>query len=1604
MKLFLSILITFCCSVSVFAQQITVDSSQSPQELIENNLVQGCVSVENISSPINGSVNNISSFGYFDKSGSNFPFENGIVLSSGNVMSLGGGVNTNALNEGDTSWETDVDLETALGITNTLNATSFSFDFTSATGTIQFNYILASEEYFQDYPCNYSDGFAFLIKEAGTNQPYQNIAVLPESATPVNTSTIHEEIVGFCDAENETFFEGYNIGDTNFNGRSAVLSASASITPNVQYNIKLIIADQTDRNFDSAVFIEGNSFTDNVNLGADFSTCEPSTILNADTNNALATYQWFFNNNIINGETANTLNVNESGNYNVVVTIPINDTTCSFDDDINIIVNSIQEGPNFPNYRLCDDISGDGIETFDLSTLTSTVDSSLPSSNNTITYHSSNQDAIANNNNITSINNTTNPQSVFIRSQDINSGCIYISTVNLVVNPLPAINQSIEIESCSSDVSTGIFLTAFNIGITNGNVNYSVTYHNTQTEAGSGINAISSPYIPASNTEQLFVRIVDITTGCEALTDITIILQDSADVNTDTQEIILCEQDNDGFEFFDLTSVIVDVLQGETDVNTTYHTTYIDANTGENTINDPTNFENTTPFYQVVFIRIENQNNSCYEIIPIELHTNRLRTATNITNFDICDEAPDDGIAEFNLTDITVVIANGLPDVTITYFETQQDLNDNANAINDSVPYSVNNSLQILYILIEDLECSFPSEIELSVNPTINIEAVDPIDYCSATSQVLTTVNLASINTIVTDGIDSPIISYHDNEIDAIAGTNILVPFYNNTTNPFNVYVRVANTSGCFDVETLNITVFPSPETTTPNGFVICDTDDDGFSIVDLTTKDAEISGDLSAVSISYYLNASDANMSTNSISNPSAYNTQTGMVIARVDSNNSSCYSIENINIIVNTLPSFTNISNFVNCETDGNQIADFILSQKDTEILNGQTGKTVSYYETEANAIAGTNAIDKNNIYNNTSQVQTLYVRVENITDQSCFSTSSFEIEVGSVPIFNTPQDINTCDDMSNDGFETFDLNEQRQAIIANSTDTNLTVSFYLTENEALNAINALPDAFTNTVNPQQIFASINNNTICNGITSFEYSVIQVAQINNAPNLEQCDTNLDGIVSFDLTTVEVDVLAIRQDDFAISYYENEADMLSNSNPILNPENYTNTTNPQTVYIEVTNTVSNCGVSVGFELIVNLPPVITAIDTIHTCQNDADVFDLSTVINDLIGTQNNVTTTFHSSANDAQLNQNSLNTNYSYATNNDTIYVRAQFSNTGCYSTASFNLQVNPIPRIPIVNLLSCDDDFDGFLYFDLSQHTNLILANQNTSTFSVSYFETENDAIDNTNAILDLNYEAENGQNIYLRITNTNTGCFITESITVTVLRKPEVEITDQVVCIDNLPLTVDAETNVDTDTYLWSTGETTSTIEINSIGDFAVMVTTVSGCTTTSNFNVSTSQQATVDFEVSPAFQDPHTIEVEASGIGNYVYQLDDNEPQESNVFNNVPIGVHYITVIDLNGCEPTPPKKVFVIDVPKFVTPNGDGYFDFWHITGVSQLPGTVVTIFDRYGKQLKVLKHNDYGWDGIYNGKKMPANDYWYVADVVNLGEEFQLKGHFSLRL
>lgn len=1607
MKSFRISLLAFACILchQVFSQQISIDSQVDPDQLIANHLIQGCVEISDVASPINGSINGFSSFGYFERGNSNFPFENGIILSTGKADSAGNKKNDKTLNDGDSNWLSDPDLEEALGISNTLNATVIEFDFSSLSNQIQFNYILASEEYYGNYPCDYSDGFAFLIKRAGTNDPYQNIAIIPGTDIPVNTNTIHNEIVGFCAASNEDYFDGYGLGDTNYDGRTKVMTATANTVPNVVYHIKLIIADQTDSNYDSAVFIEGNSFSAVVDLGEDITTCADRLTLDGNIDNPDGVYSWFLNDELLPGETQSTLTALQSGVYTVKIDIPLGNSFCTIDDSVALVLSSTQTASEISDFGICDDASRDGFEVFDLNIKNADVLKAVPKSEYTISYHYSNEDALENSNAITApITNTTNPQPIFVRIEDTINGCLAYASFNLVVHQLPQITAPTDLYACDDASLNGlssIDLTEKDDEITNGQAELVVAYYHTQSDADEGINAIASPYTNQSRNETLFVRVSNIETGCASTTTLNLIVLDKPAINTGDHYLDACDPEHDGFSQFNLNDITPDVLNGLTGVSVTFHEIYDDALSGTNAIPNSSAYTNTKQSFQTLYIRVLDDESGCASVTSFEVHANLLLTGTRIEDFSICDVKAGD-LPSFDLNNIAEVIINDLPDVTITFYETIEDQTNQTNALNPAFPYMPPAFPKTLYITLKNSSCTEISEIQLLLNPVIDFPSIGSVTYCDNDQDGYTPIDLSSFSSAITNGEDGYTVRYFETQEDADNNSNALPNFYTNTINPLRLYSRTtSNVTGCSDIKSFEITVLPAPETTTPEEIIICDDDQDGFKIIDLSTTINELVTDRNNRTFSFHKSLEHAELNTEPITNITSYNANTQTVFARVENQLTGCHSIEPIKIIINTLPVFTSISDYIYCENPSDGFGEFIFKTKDSEILNGQNGKVASYYLTQEDAHNRTNAINKTEIYENISNPQRIFVRVENTSDMTCYGTSSFNIEVGTSPEFNVASDWFVCDDISNDSTEIFDLSEKIAEISAGIED-NLHITFYTSYANAQNAVNPLNTKYANTKNPQKIYARIENGSICASITDFSLGVIKAPDANPSKPIVQCDTDYDGQMTFNLRQSEIDILEVRQNNLVVAYYETAEDLEAEVNPITIPESYKNISNPQTVYVRLTNSISNCYLSIPLELVVNQPPVFNPITSLSICDNEAHEYDLSEVDELLVENTSNVNISYHKTKKDALDATNALDKNFRHQSAVEKIYVRIENASTLCFTTHQFTLKIDPLPVANTApDLDHCDDDFDGLYTFDLSQQNDFILGSQNPEQFRVSYYETSEAAHAGSNALSTF-YDATDLQTIYARVENNATGCYNITSFQTYVHPLPIVDIPDQVICLDRGPLLVSANTNRTDDTYLWSTNETTPEIEITEIGTYWVNVTTIFGCETTQTFNVIESEAATIEFTETVDFSDPNNITVTISGIGNYLYVLNDKDPQESNVFERVPIGPNLITVIDLNGCSEVT-KEIVVIDTPKFMTPNDDGYFDTWHITGVETLPGTVIYIYDRYGKQLAYLTSSSKGWDGTHNGHKMPASDYWFVADIKKDNTTFQLKGHFTLK-
>ncbi|WP_027378302.1 T9SS C-terminal target domain-containing protein [Chryseobacterium daeguense] len=280
------------------------------------------------------------SWGYFHKGTTNFPFKDGIVLTTGYANKAGNSYIANTLGD-DLSTGSDPDLVAATNPTATLNdAVILEFDFVPTSSQVKFNYLFASEEYTGSFPCSFSDAFALLLKPTAGG-PYVNMAIVPAPGTgPVSVTNIHPQnsFTGFdmgCGAPNVAFFGGYNTGaiETNFNGKTVPLQATATVIPGQSYHFKMVLADAIDSSYDSAVFLEGGSFNIGVELldpsGAtlpeEINVCDNvPQVITASVSDPNMTYQWFYNGVAIQGATTPTITATQPGNYEIQVSFPGN--------------------------------------------------------------------------------------------------------------------------------------------------------------------------------------------------------------------------------------------------------------------------------------------------------------------------------------------------------------------------------------------------------------------------------------------------------------------------------------------------------------------------------------------------------------------------------------------------------------------------------------------------------------------------------------------------------------------------------------------------------------------------------------------------------------------------------------------------------------------------------------------------------------------------------------------------------------------------------------------------------------------------------------------------------------------------------------------------------------------------------------------------------------------------------------------------------------------------------------------------------------------------------------------------------------------------------
>ncbi|PHR72147.1 MAG: hypothetical protein COA67_04880, partial [Lutibacter sp.] len=493
--------------------------------------------------------------------------------------------------------------------------------------------------------------------------------------------------------------------------------------------------------------------------------------------------------------------------------------------------------------------------------------------------------------------------------------------------------------------------------------------------------------------------------------------------------------------------------------------------------------------------------------------------------------------------------------------------------------------------------------------------------------------------------------------------------------------------------------------------------------------------------------------------------------------------------NIEVFDVPTAVQPPNMLICDDDNNGTMPFTLTNQDATI-NTTTGMSVSYYLSQAEADAGTTGA-LTSPYESAST--TIYARVENDGNAPCYDTTSFDLEVYESAFPSTTVSLlGECDNTSvgtiTDGFIEFNLHDRATEILNGQAAADFTLTYFTDAAYTIQIPVPTETAFQNAVaGGQPIYVRMTNNlnTNCFTDTSFDLVVYEQPTAVQPTNMVQCDDDNNGTMPFTLTdqnaTINTDA------GMSITYYLSQAEADAGTTGALSSPYESGST---TIYARVENDINTpCYDTTSFDLeVYDSAFPSTTVSLLAECDNtsvgtDADGFiefnlhDRATEILNGQAAADFTLTYFTNATYTTQIPVANETAFQNTVVDGQTIYVRMTNNlNSNCFTDTSFDIEVYKLPILnsPPFVLEQCDDDFDGFNSFNLSEINTDIITTITTEVFT--YYELLADAeagvlgTEIINPTTYTNQIVNTDNTIWARAENVN-GCYRTTQFTLVV-----------------------------------------------------------------------------------------------------------------------------------------------------------------------------------------------------------------------------------------
>lgn len=333
-------LLTLCLLLAVLSRaQLTVTPNNVAMQLAQ--LIAGSgVTITNAT--LSCGANSSATFSY---TGANLNLSSGVLLTTGDATTAALPVNIQSgTSVGNNISDPDL---TQIQSNADNNLCRLEFDFVPICPQVNFQYVFASEEY-PEWVGSINDAFGVFLtgpNPGGGNYSAQNIALLP-NGQPVSINNVNSS------ANDPSFVANYDLGynDIVYDGFTVPITSTAAVTPCQTYHIKFAVADASDEDYDSAVFLQSGGLSC-TNTPTVTPTVAAATSCGSNDGSASVSvggatpvsYSWS-----PGGETTAGITNQPPGTYTCVITFTTGCSTYTIDQVVTIGSSSITPTSNTP--------------------------------------------------------------------------------------------------------------------------------------------------------------------------------------------------------------------------------------------------------------------------------------------------------------------------------------------------------------------------------------------------------------------------------------------------------------------------------------------------------------------------------------------------------------------------------------------------------------------------------------------------------------------------------------------------------------------------------------------------------------------------------------------------------------------------------------------------------------------------------------------------------------------------------------------------------------------------------------------------------------------------------------------------------------------------------------------------------------------------------------------------------------------------------------------------------------------------------------------------------------------------------------------------------